>query len=281
VELEGQKIGELFERKGLLHETSVLSVRGLEDDGRLSVHWSMDKTTYRRGDVWRWARAFHEALSIELGCSLPLLEREVLAFPSEHLERIKGGKLLRLFPFQPFEVDFVDKSRLLSLTDFFMKDSREARVCRMLFDQMVRARQQVRWDDAELILSTALEGALRALEGAPTSDRKWRPAASLARFREKYLSPAWRPFCKRAITAFEHLRHSTAHPDWSLDKMALTAEAERSASFTDLRFLSRFYGYMILALVGVQNLQPVFGGRSLASQATASVGDSSGSGEVM
>jgi hypothetical protein len=270
VQLEGQTIGESFSRDGLLHETPTLSVRGQEDDGRLDLHWSMDKTAYRRADAWRWARAFHDALSIELGCFLPLLEREVLAFPSQHIERIKAGRVVALHPFQPFEGDLVDKSRLFSLTDFFMKDTREAHICRKLFDQMVRANQQARWDDTELILSTALEGALRALDGVPSSDRRWKLDRALKRFRDKHLSPTWRRACTCVLAAFKHLRHSTAHPDWILDKMAQSADAERSASFDDLRFLSRFYGYMILALAGVQHLQPVFDGQSLDPQSPAS-----------
>lgn len=165
VNLEGLTISESFDRKGLRHETPTLSVRGREDDGRLVLHWSMDKTAYRRADAWRWATAFREALSIELGRSLPLLEREALVFPSQHIERIKAGKLIRLQPFQPFDGDLVDKARLISLTDFFMTDTREARIAQKLFDQMVRARQQVRWEDTELVLSTAIEGTLRALDG--------------------------------------------------------------------------------------------------------------------
>jgi hypothetical protein len=281
VNLEGLTISESFQRKGLLHETPTLSVRGREDDGRLAVHWSIDKAAYRRADAWRWAPAFRDALSIELGCALPLLEREVLVFPSQHLERIKAEKLIELHPFQPFEGDLVDKPRLLSLTDFFMKDSRAARIARKLFDQMVRARQQSRWDDTELILSTALEGTLRALDGVASSDRGWKLDDSLARFQKTYLSPAWRYVRKHAVDVFERLRHSTAHPDWILDKMALPAEAARSQSFDDLRFLSRFYGYMILALAGVPNLQPVFGGRSVAPPPTGSAPEASGSGEVM
>lgn len=280
VNLEGLTISESFERKGLLHETATLSVRGRGEDGRLALHWSMDKTAYRRADAWRWAAAFRDALSIELGSALPLLEREVVVFPSQHLERIKAAKLTQLHPFQPFEGDVVDKARLFALTDFFMKDSRGARVARKLFDQMVRARQQTRWDDTELILSTALEGALRALDGVASADRGWKLHDSLARFQKTYLSPAWRQVRRRAVDAFERLRHSTAHPDWILDKMALPAEAARSQSFDDLRFLSRFYGYMILALAGVANLQPVFGGRS-AAPPTGSAPGASGSGEVM
>jgi hypothetical protein len=265
VQLQGQTIRESFGRKGLLHETPTLTVRGREDSGRLDLHWSMDKTRYRRADAWRWPIAFRDALSIELGCFLPLLEREVLSYPSQHVERMKSGKVVRLHPFQPFESEIVDKTRLLRLTDFFMTDTREAEVCRKLFDQMVRAKQQARWDDSELILSTALEGVLRALEGVPSAERKWSPGDSLARFRQKHLTPVWRYACKHALSAFEHLRHSTAHPDWIVDKMAPAAEAERSASFSDLRFLSRFYGYMILALAGFKDLEPVFQGRKMAS----------------
>ncbi len=280
-------ISESSGRAGLLYETPTLTVRGRADDQRLEVRWWMLKTAYRRTDAWRWARAFHEALSIELGCFLPLLEREVLVFPRQHTERFRAGRLISLVPFQPFEGDLVDRSRLFFLTDFFMKDTREAQICRKLFDQMVRAKRQDRWDDAELILSTALEGALRALEDVRSSDRKWDLGAALARFRGKYLSSEWRLACKRAITAFEHLRHSTAHPDWIVDKMAFTAEAERSASFRDLLFLSRFYGYMILALAGAQDVQPTFGGRLLKRDPPAptpipsSSGQPSGSTEVM
>jgi hypothetical protein len=281
VDLEGLKIGESFERKGVRHETPTLSVRGREDDGRLAVHWSMDKTAYRRADAWRWAMAFRDALSIELGCSLPLLEREALVFPSQHLERIKAGKLIELHPYQPIEGDFVDKARLFWLTDFFMKDTREARIARKLFDQMVRARQQTRWDDIELILSTALEGTLRALDGVPSSDQRWKLHDSLPRFQKKYLSAAWRPLRKRALAAFQRLRHSTAHPGWMVDKTAPPAEAARSQSFDDLRFLSRFYGYMILGMAGLPNLQPPSTGPAPAPKPPAPAPQTPGSGEVM
>jgi hypothetical protein len=286
VQLDGQPWSESFERSGLKYETTAISVHGLEEERRLQVQWSMHKGSHRRADAWRWASAFGNALAIELGRSVRLLERQVLAIRTEHSEWMPTGKVVSLFPFQPFEGDLVEKSRLFALTDLFMSDTREALICRKLFDQMVRAKEQARWDDTELILSTALEGALRSLDGAPSSDRSWKIAGSLAGFRKKYLSRRWKAACKQVLAAFKHLRHSTAHPDWSLDKMALPAEVERSRSFKDLLLLSRFYGYMILALAGVPDLQPVFNGRSLASP---SVSDSPaaaapplcGPGEVM
>jgi hypothetical protein len=281
VQLNGQTLSESFSRDGLFHETPTLRVRGQEDDGRLSLYWSMDKAAHRRADMWRWVTAFHDALSIELGRALPLLERETLVFPSEHSERIRAGKVVSLHPFQPLQGDLIDKPRLFALTDFFMKNTREARICRKLFDQMVRARRQARWDDTELILSTALEGVLRALDDVPSSDRKWKLHDSLTRFRDKYLSLAWRKPCKQTLKAFKRLRHSAAHPDWILDKMDLSAEAERASSFADLQFLSRFYGYVILALAGVPNLEPVFGDPPSTPTPPASNPDPAGSGEVM
>lgn len=259
VHLNDQKISESFEHGGLLHETDTLRVRGQEDDRQFAVHWSMEKPAYRRTDAWRWPEAFRQALSIELGSSLPLLERETFVFPKQHTERVRPGKAVDLAPFQPFEGDLVDKARLFCLTEFFRKDSREAKIAWKLFDQMVRTKQQERWDDTELILSTALEGTLRSLDGAASSDREWQLDASLARFRGKYLSRDWRIACTRAFKAFEHLRHRTAHPEWMLD-----VDAERSESFRELQFLSRFYGYMILALARFPNLQPVFGGKLMA-----------------
>jgi hypothetical protein len=279
MDLEGLKVRESFER-GLFHETPTLSVRGWEADGRLAVEWSMEKTAFRRVHAWRWTTAFQQALSIELGAALPLLQRDALVFPSQHLQRFKRRALVQLHPFQPFDGDFVDKPRLFKLTDFFMGDSREVHIARKLFDQMVRARQQTRWDDTELILSTALEGALRALDGVASSD-PWKLHDSLARFQSKFLSPAWRHVRKRVQKAFERLRHSNAHPDWIIDKMALSAEAARSQSFDDLRLLSRFYGSMILALADVPSLRPHDASTAEPPPPPTSDPGTSGSSEVM
>jgi hypothetical protein len=208
------------------------------------------------------------------------LEREVQAFPREHLDREKPSEVLRLELLKPFDGDLIKKDRLFSLTEFFLKDSREAGACRKLFDQMIRASQQRRWTDAELILSTALEGLLRFLERIPTSDREWDVGQGLSRFREKYLSPQWRIACRQTLAAFERLRHSTAHPDWLVDKMKRGSESERSQSFKDMRLLSRFFGYMILALAGFKDLQPVFGGRLMAAD-SAPAPSSKPTSEVM
>ena len=206
------------------------------------------------------ARSLSQALRIEIGASLPLLEREIFAGPRYHFERFRSRDVLTLHPFHPFDGDFVDATRLLHLTDFFLKDSRDAKIARKLFDQMVRAKRQDRWDDTELILSTALEGMLRSLDGAASSDRGWQLDASLAGFRDKYLSRDWRIVCTRVLKAFEHLRHRTPHPEW-----ILATDAERSESFKELQFLSRFCGYMILALARFPNLQPIFGGRAMTA----------------
>jgi hypothetical protein len=249
-------VGESFESSGLVIETSRTTIRGWLEDRHLTLHWSMPRGSFRRVDAWRFAKAFHEALCVELGGSLPLLERVALLSPRQHLERAKRFNAIDLHPFRPFEDDFVSKTRLMALTELFMQDTRQAQVARVLFSQMVRARQQAYRQDSELILSTALEGCLRAIDGVPSSDKNWKIANSIARFQDCYLSVGHRSARKKALRAFERLRHSTAHPDWLFDKTVEDGEAARQASLDDRRLLSRFYGSMILGLAGVPDLQP-------------------------
>jgi hypothetical protein len=85
----------------------------------------------------------------------------------------------------------------------------------------------------------------------------------MTRFREQHLNLSWRLACSRAVTVFERLRHPTAHPDWRFDDHDPALDSERAQSLGEMTFLSRFYGYLILAMAGFQNLEPIFGGRRL------------------
>lgn len=263
-QIDDETIHESSERRGLRLELPQLRVVGLqaEDDDHLELHWSLHDPAFSRPDSWRWPLAFRDALSMELGCSVALLEREVHAFPRLHRERSRAPEIVSLGTLlKPFEGDIVDKTRLFDLAQFLFGDSYEAKGCRKLFDQMIRAAQQRRWTDSELILSTALEGILRYLDRVPSSNRAWDLTSALARFQDKYLSSDWRIARKRAAAAFEQLRHPTAHPDWIVDMSGRRSEAPRSQSFGNRIFLSRFFGYMILALAGRKDLKPMFGGR--------------------
>jgi hypothetical protein len=57
---------------------------------------------------------------------------------------------------------------------------------------------------------------------------------------------------------FGHLRHRSAHPDWLFTQGGALSDEEMKKSVDCMIFLSRFYGYMILALAGFQDLEPRF-----------------------
>ncbi len=54
------------------------------------------------------------------------------------------------------------------------------------------------------------------------------------------------------------MRHRNAHPDFLLKKGGYLSEEYREKSVDDMIYLSRFYGYMILAMAGFQDLEPQF-----------------------
>jgi hypothetical protein len=89
------------------------------------------------------------------------------------------------------------------------------------------------------------------------ADRSWKVGDALMRFREKYWDRRWETFVARALTAFRNLRHRNAHPDWLAGSGALRSAERVTTAFDDLQFLVRFYGFMMLALVGI-HAEPLF-----------------------
>jgi hypothetical protein len=59
-------------------------------------------------------------------------------------------------------------------------------------------------------------------------------------------------------TLHARLRHRNAHPDWLTTPNGVLSKEELKESTKDLIFLSRFYGYMILALAGFKEVEPLF-----------------------
>ena len=206
---------------------------------------------------------FKDAFRVMLARSVHLLQREVDG-PQRRLERRSPFKVQSAGPFVLFDDQIpLDKERLLTLTAFFLKEGPEARIARKIVSQLIRAWRQSTWSDTQLLVSTILEATLRACDGSPWNDKSWELSDSMTRFRERYLSLAWRLACRRAVDVFGRLRHPTAHPDWRYDDHDPALDSMRAQSFGEMTFLSHFYGYLILALAGVQGLEPTFGGRRL------------------
>ncbi len=114
----------------------------------------------------------------------------------------------------------------------------------------------------ELLLATVLEAALRSIDErpfTPKKDNSWNVGKSLENFFNKYLSSEeWKGIRKQVMEAHCYLRDRNAHPDWLFNQGGSLSEDEKTKSLNSMILLSRFYGYMILALAGFKNLQPNF-----------------------
>jgi hypothetical protein len=154
----------------------------------------------------------------------------------------------------------VDTASFVRLTEFFLKGGRAQLVCRNVLGQMEEAARQQTWQATELLVSTILEAALKTLDGRPfkQGDDSWKIKPSLFAFRDRYLSREWSNACEKAIKVHFVLRNRNAHPDWLYQEGQPRSEIQKMDVLRDISFLSRFYGYMILALAGFENLRPEF-----------------------
>jgi hypothetical protein len=127
---------------------------------------------------------------------------------------------------------------------------------------MADAARQETTQGHELFLSTILEAIFRTINNRPfiagghygREDRE----KDMASFQQKFLAAKWDLACKKALELHARLRHRNAHPDWLTTPSGALSKKELKESTKDLIFLSRFYGYMILALAGFKDLEPLF-----------------------
>ena len=274
VRINEQPIGKTWGASGIFYEDNRQQnvIGHLVDKKQLKLHWKLPKSHWSKAESWRWAMAIQDALSMWYGETLWLLQREVSRGSKNCTELRQKGKLNSLWLFSPFGGRPLDKGAFIGLTEFLAHNSSHTDICRRIFWQMVEASRQQSWQASELLLSTILEAALRSLEEHPSQPNdKWNVQGGLKRFREKYFTREWKPYFNRAFEAFEALRHRNAHPDWLFSQGGSLSEAEQVQSLDNMILLSRFYGYMILALAGFKNLDPIFPPRHKTSEAAATV----------
>jgi hypothetical protein len=258
-----------YHNGGIWHEDDRgLSVRGQYDgDGLFKLSWDMAKTCWSKAECWRWGRAAQQALSILFGQTVQLHKREVdrgarqitEVRQQEPVETLWHA-LLPIPPVTSREESLLMKSTFLRLTEFFARDRPNAETCWMIFYQIAEANRQKSWQAQELLLATILEAALRTVDQHPFNpgDWSWKVRESMPRFRQNYLSPEWQKACEMALVIWKRLRHRNAHPDWLATEGGAFSKQKMKASMQDMSFLSRFYGYMILALAGFKDLKPLF-----------------------
>jgi len=207
-----------------------------------------------------------DAFSILYGQAVSLLQREVYRASKKYIEVRKREEPVSLSFLSPFEKDLgLNKANFVKLTEFLAQINREKsdsfhpNICRNIFRQMVEARVQKNSQTRELLLSTILEAALRTIYNKPfVSEGTYCVEQGIKLFRDNYLSREWKEACKDAIAAHKRLRHRNAHPDWLFSKGGALSHQKSEEALDDMIFLSRFYGYMILALSKFEGLTPNF-----------------------
>ncbi len=263
--LEDKQISRKQERAGInLKDESGVDISGYMRVGNhLELHTKLSQSQWPRSAGWIWPEATGLALSMLSGRNICLLAREVYRGGDKYVEmkaRQDVHSLSRLAPFGT--PDILDKHLLLWLTRFFVRDfvndSKYYRICKNVFRQMAAADQQRTWQARELLLGTILEAFLRSLYERPFGRRKLKIKPSLSQFRDDYLSSDWNEACDRAIEVFGRLRDRNAHPDWLVAEGGGMSDDRIDQSLDDMIFLSRFYGYMILAISGIKDLKPEF-----------------------
>ena len=246
-------------RRAISHEASqkqTLSGHMITDD-TLDLKWVLLPPHWTKRHCWQWAESVRYAISILLGQTAQLLQRETTVGPHRRIEQRKRMLAKSLWPLLPFaDNHLLHKNDFVQLTEFFTRDSTEARICRKIFDQMAEASRQQTLEAAQLILSTILEAVLRTLY--KTKKTRGFPKKYITQFRQQYLSQEWSQACDRALDVFADLRHRNAHPCWLTSESVNWTTESFEKDLNDMAFLSQFYGYMIKALAGLKGLQPTF-----------------------
>ncbi|MBI3913089.1 MAG: hypothetical protein HY327_02665 [Chloroflexi bacterium] len=261
--INDKKIAERYSMAGIVYEdapkTSVIG--RMTDDNHLELHWSLSALHYDRSFAWRWPQAAQNALSMLIGETVELLQRQLFrgAQMLEEMNKPRGVHSLGLF--RLFDQDFLNKDVFIRLSEFLAREEPNARICRAIFEQMAEAARQKTLQGNEFLISTVVDAALRTIDREPFRAGEydtWDINKSVNQFRQNFLSDKWSNACEKVLQARKRLRHRNAHPDWLYTERGALSDEQLAISLDDRIFLSRFCGYMILALAGFKDLEPVF-----------------------
>jgi hypothetical protein len=243
-----------------LEEKNGLRLSGrMVSDKRLALEWSLPRSRENRSRLWRVPEAVRNALAALYGQDVGLAWRQIERNGHQISEYRLCHDVRTLGVFGPFYDLQVSEALLLRLVLFFLDQPEYAWVCVHMLQQMLDAFRQTTSAATELLVGTILEATLRSWEGKPFKPGgHYSVPAGLGHFRSAYLDKSWLPHCERALTAFRRVRNRNAHPDWLTQRGGQLSTTEARRTTADLLFLSRFYGYMMLALAGVSIQQPRF-----------------------
>ncbi|MDB6066555.1 MAG: hypothetical protein JWR26_2763 [Pedosphaera sp.] len=276
VKLETSLAGRLIEAQsttGLSHEDkNNVSFSGRQLTNKsFELNWALSKSCWTKTDAWHFGEAARRALSIIFAQTIWIAKTRIRRGHVDVLDLRKHETVESLkYNFRPLiDIDHsglkqrtFNKDAFLQLIVLFSKGGNHAETCWNIFHQMADASRQETWQCRELLLSTILEAIFRTINNRPfkaggfyrAKDRK----EDMERFQRKFLAEKWGRACENALRIHTRLRHRNAHPDWLTTPNGVLSKEELRQSTANLIFLSRFYGYMILAMAGFKDLEPLF-----------------------
>ncbi|MDP1714084.1 MAG: hypothetical protein Q8L41_05005 [Anaerolineales bacterium] len=263
---------ESFSRAGLYHDdpSGEQIIGRFIENKYFEANWSFPKEIWSKNYGWQIANGIKEAISILDGQEIKMRVREVY-YENKYVYEVNAlGKTSSLDSISRlFDNDVLKRNEIVNLAKFFVKGGEKAGICRNIFQQIIESSHQKSWQANELLLATILEAALRNLynhpfkSGANKQENKIDINKHLKRFREEYLSKdvevgrKWKNTIYEVVKAQKQLRDKNAHPDWMFSQGGEYSKDETTKALDNMVILSRFYGTMIKALAGFENLTPV------------------------
>lgn len=261
VKVDGERVFSGSSVGGFRHVENAVSVVGawdLQDENAVTLDWALDSERGQVQNNWKFAEALRDALAILSGQSAQILSREVCGMGVRRSEVSRRQEITHLGLLSFFGgSDLIRKAPLVKLSLFLAKENSRSRLCRSILSHMFEAARQQTDMAQELLCSMVLEAALRTLYQVP-SDRGLHLRQNLRKFQNDFLDQEWDGVMKRLETAFKNLRHRNAHPNWLTTPGGGESPEKVREAVDDMILLSRFYGYMILALAGFRGLKPSF-----------------------
>ncbi len=234
------------------------------EKGLLELHCATDGNILSDLDLPRLANSLSDAVGILACDSAELLycvysrRNRVITDWRRDCEASRLNNLLRMFP-EPSELR---GEHILKIARCLLADDAKAATCRGIYRQLLDANKQRSLEGIQFICASALGGALRTLFEMPVAERRkddqFNISRAVTRFREQYLSNDWRRDCGKLTKAFTRLRTRAAHPDWLYTSGGQLSDEQIEQTLDDLVFVSRWLGYMLLAICGFEGLEPRF-----------------------
>lgn len=255
---------------GFEYEGNDVYIHGeIEDEKYLYFNWSLLKSKWTKNESWRFGEALQDSLSIISGNIAKMRYHNTDRNKRTAIEFNAIGEPTSLeVIFRLFDHHFIPKDLVARLAIFLSKSSKKEQIIRNIYWQVVDAAKQNTESAKALLLSTVLEASLRTLYNLPfvpdrpSRDDPFQYSKIIKQFQGEYLSgeheTKWITKIEDAIEVYKRLRHRHAHPDWITNSGGMLSKPEIEQLINDLILLSRFYGYMILALSGEKNLEPKF-----------------------